>query len=205
MTGQPRKRGPRGDITAQHLLSAAEHVLQAKGLAALSLRAVAREAGVTPNVLYTYFDDMADLRNKLGDEFVARLNLTLLKITPAADGLRHFLLHVLDVFSRSPGHVELLASQRIAGNNALALNEALLDFFIDSVGHSPAHAAGITRLVTEWVHGRLLLSPSNTGSAGFHTALARLDTNRYPRTVATQALPDDESALETLITAITTT
>ena len=203
MTGQARKRGPRGDITAHHLLTAADRLLRTGGSEALSLRGVAREAGVTPNTLYTYFTDMADLRNRLGDRFLSGLDLSLLTGATPAVSLRRFLVHVLDVFAASPGHVELLAAQRIAGVGAFALNEALLTFFM-STGHSQERAAGITRFVTEWVHGRLLLSPSNSGSATFQTALSDIDLKRFPRTAATLTTPDDEAALDLLIAAFTT-
>ena len=156
-----RRRGPRGDISADLLLAAGERVLAARGLTGLSLRAVAREAGVTPTAVYTYFADMADLRHRIGDRFLGTLDLSLLTSPPAAAGLAAFLRHVLDVFAHAPGQVQILASQRILGTHALALNEALLAFFIDRVGHSPAGAAAATDLVTEWVHGTLLLSPSN--------------------------------------------
>lgn len=156
-----RRRGPRGDISADLLLAAAERVLAARGLPGLSLRAVAREADVTPTAVYTYFADMADLRHRIGDRFLGTLDLDLLTSPPAAVGLEAFLRHVIDVFAQAPGHVQILASQRILGPHALAVNEALLTFFIDRVGHTSAGAAAATDLVTEWVHGTAMLSPSN--------------------------------------------
>ena len=56
-----RRRGPRGDITRADIVAAAERVLAAKGLAGVSTRSVASEAGVSPNSLYTYVHDMDDL------------------------------------------------------------------------------------------------------------------------------------------------
>lgn len=173
-----RRRGPRGDISADLLLSAAERVLGAGGLAALSLRAVAQEAGVTPTAVYTYFSDMADLRHRLADRFLGTLDLDLLTASPPAAALRAFLQHVLEVFGHAPGQVQILASQRVVGPDALRLNEALLNFFIDRVGHRPPEAAAATDLVTEWVHGSLLLSTSNLPLTG-DVSLAG-----YPRTAA---------------------
>jgi AcrR family transcriptional regulator len=197
-----RRRGPRGDVSARLLVDAADRVLSRGGLPALSLRAVAAEAGVTPNALYTYVDGMADLRHRLGDAFLGRLDLSLLVDEPPRDALRRFLEHVLDVFENSPGHVQLLASQRIAGPHALALNEALLEFFIDGVGHDPVRAAGITMFVTEWVHGRLLLSPSNAVSESFTTALGRVDLAAYPRTAEMLATPGEDLGVELLVEAV---
>lgn len=148
------------------LLAAADRVLDAGGLRALSLRAVAREADVTPTALYTYFTDMADLRHRLGDRLLGRLDLGLLTALPAEQSLRQFLRHVLQLFAGAAGQVQILASQRILGPHALALNEALLTFFIDRVGHSPHAAAVATDLVTEWVHGTVLLAASNLEMPG---------------------------------------
>ncbi len=164
-----------------------------------------RGAGVTPNALYTYFSDMGDLRNRLGDDFLATLDLLMLRAGRPERALHTFLLHVLDVFSASPGHVQLLASQRIIGPHSLALNEALLDFFIDDVGHSPEKAASITLLLTEWVHGQVLLSPSDGPTGQAHSALSRIDLSDYPRTAAMLATKTDSSALEMLVRAVTST
>jgi AcrR family transcriptional regulator len=194
-----RRRGPRGDVSTATLLRAADRVLRDKGTAGLSLRSVAREAGVTPNVLYTYFDDMADIRNRLGDDFLGRLDLALLRTSPPREGLRRFLRHALDLFQASPGHVQLLASQRIAGAYSLALNEALLDFFIDTAGHHPRRAADVTVFLTEWLHGTLLLSPSNPVTESFTTALARVDLTAYPRTAAMLSTPGGDAGIDLVL------
>lgn len=164
-----------------------------------------REAGVTPTVLYTYFEDMGELRNRLGDSFLGGLDLSLLRNGTPPEGLRTFVRHVLDTFNESPEHAALLAAQRIAGVHALTLNEALLNFFIDAVGHPPPIAAGMTTFLTEWVHGRVLLSPSNPATDGFTHALSRLDTADFPRTMAMLSTPGDESGVvDFVLEAITT-
>ncbi|MBZ2198494.1 TetR/AcrR family transcriptional regulator [Occultella gossypii] len=203
MTTVRHRRGPRGDISAEDILRAAERLLDTGGAAALTLRAVASEAGVTPTAVYTYFGDMADLRNRLGDDFLGRLDLGLLGVRPPAQALHRFLRHVLEVAEAAPGHVQVLATQRVAGPHSLALNEAFLEYFSDAVGHPPNRAAGLTTLVTEWLHGRLLLSPSNAASAAFTTALATVDLADYPRSQQMLATNDDGSALDLLVSAIT--
>lgn len=199
--GRARRRGPRGDVSVEALLRAAEEVLEAEGLPGLSLRSVARTAGVTPNALYTYFDDMADLRNRLGDRFLGRLDLDLLQEPRPRQALRGLLHQVLSVFDASPGHVQLLAAQRIVGPHSLALNEALLHFFISTVGHPPQRAADITVFVTEWVHGRVLLSPSNTVTEPSSTALERLDLAAYPRTAEMQVTAGNDAGIDLVIEA----
>lgn len=66
-------------------------------------------------MLYTYFAEMARLRTRLGDDFLGRLELARPRCDPPREGLRRFLRHLLDVFASSPGHVQVLATQRVVG------------------------------------------------------------------------------------------
>lgn len=176
-------------MTLPLLLEAADRVLTARGADGLTLRAVAEEAGVSPNAVYTYVEDMSELRHHVADAFLGRLDLDLLTAEAPPEAFSRFLLHVLEVLGASPGHLALLASDRIGGPHALALNEALLRFFVDGVGHPLPHAAACAGLVTEWVHGALLLSLSGATSPAFGRALARADLTDYPLTAATP--PED--------------
>lgn len=176
-------------MTLPLLVEAAEQVLAERGAEGLTLRAVAQQAGVSPNAIYTYVEDMGDLRHHVADAFLGRLDLDLLRSGAPAEAFPRFLLHVLEMLRSSPGHLALLTSERIAGPHALALNEALLRFFVDGVGHPLPYAAACTGLVTEWVHGALLLSLSGDTSPAFRRALARTDLADYPLTAATP--PED--------------
>lgn len=202
MTTQQRRRGPRGDLSSEVLLAAADRLLDSGGISGLTLRALARQAGVTPTVLYTYFEDMEDLRNQIGDRFLGHLDLTLLGQGTASEALHVFLDHVIETFDRAPGHAAVLASQRIVGPHALMLNEALLGFFVERVGHPLPMASGITGFLTEWVHGHVLLTPSNPATERFGNALARQDLSRYPRTMASFITPEGD-ALRLVVEALT--
>lgn len=62
-----------GDLR-RALVGAAQRILEAEGPAALSLRAVAREAGVSPAAPYHHFKDKAELLDAVSDEGWTRLN-----------------------------------------------------------------------------------------------------------------------------------
>lgn len=203
VSNKGRRRGPRGDISANDLAAAASRVLETAGLDGLSLRAVAAEAGVTPNAVYTYFVDMSELRNRVGDAFLACLDLTLLEVDDPVAALAGFLRHVLDSFADAPGHVALLASQRIIGEHSLALNEALLDFFVERLEHDLARAAVSTGILTEWVHGVAALAASDAATDRTLERLATFDPSRYPRTAAAFSLPSAEDvAIELLVATL---
>lgn len=199
-SGTPR-RGPRGGISRTDILAAAERILLADGLDALSVRAVAGEAGITANAVYTYVASMAELRNALADTFLGTLDLPLLQHPDPRQGLRRFLEHVLDVFGRHPSHVEILARQRVMGEGALGLQEALLTFFETRCGWDPARAADTTMFLTEWVHGHTLLSPSDIPFPEWARPSAG-DLERFPRTAAAFDLPGSGSAVDLPLRAI---
>lgn len=201
MNSVPVRRGPRGGISRTDILAAADRVLVAGGLAALSVRAVAREAGVTANAVYTYVTSMAELRNGLADAFLATLDLSLLQDDDPQRGLRCFLEHVLEVFRASPSHVEILAQQRVVGEGSLDLQEALLTFFEIRCDRTPARAAEATMFLTEWVHGHTLLSSSNIPLPAW-AELSTSDLERFPRTAATLNRPTHGSALDLPLAAI---
>ncbi len=203
VTSKANRRGPRGDISANDLAAAASRVLEATGPDGLSLRAVAAEAGVAPNAVYTYFTDMSELRNRLGDDFLGRLDLEVLKGDEPARAMAEFLAQVLAVFAAAPGQVALLAEQRIIGEHSLALNEGLLDFFVDRAGHSLARAAAATGMLTEWVHGVAVLSSSEANVGRTQERLAAFDPARYPRTASAFGLPaDDDAAIELFVSVL---
>ena len=62
VTAAPRRPGPRSDVDVRTaLIDAAEHLFGTTSVDAVSLRAVAREAGVAPAALTHYFPDKAAL------------------------------------------------------------------------------------------------------------------------------------------------
>ena len=61
------KRYHHGDLS-RALLAAARHIVEAEGPSALSLRAVAREAGVSAAAPYHHFKDKAELLSALADQ-----------------------------------------------------------------------------------------------------------------------------------------
>jgi AcrR family transcriptional regulator len=62
-----------GDLR-RALVDAAQRILEAEGPTALSLRAVAREAGVSPAAPYHHFKDKGELLDAVADEGWHRLN-----------------------------------------------------------------------------------------------------------------------------------
>ena len=75
-----------GDLR-RALIDAARRLLEAEGPSALSLRAVAREAGVSPAAPYHHFKDKGELLDAVGHEGWEMLNQALTNARAQADGL----------------------------------------------------------------------------------------------------------------------
>ncbi len=74
-----------GDLR-RALLRAAVVILEREGPSALSLRAVAREAGVSPAAPYHHFKDKSELLNAVAAEGFSRLKTALAEALAAAHG-----------------------------------------------------------------------------------------------------------------------
>ena len=82
------KRYHHGDLR-RALLDAAVTILEREGPAALSLRAVAREAGVSPAAPYHHFKDKSELLYAVGTQGFERLKVAMSQAVAKAKGERH--------------------------------------------------------------------------------------------------------------------
>jgi AcrR family transcriptional regulator len=74
-----------GDLR-RALVEAARHILESEGPTALSLRAVAREAGVSPAAPYHHFKDKAELLDAVANEGWDMLNAAMAAARDSATG-----------------------------------------------------------------------------------------------------------------------
>ncbi len=83
---QAESRGERKERTRQALLEGTLALAAERGFAALSLREVARSAGIVPTAFYRHFASLDELGTTLVDEGVRQLRLALrdLRRTPDA-------------------------------------------------------------------------------------------------------------------------
>ncbi len=86
MTEQVETRGERKERTRRALLDGTLALAADRGFAALSLREIARSAGIVPTAFYRHFTSLDELGTSLVDEGVRQLRLALreLRRTPDA-------------------------------------------------------------------------------------------------------------------------
>ncbi|WP_039796598.1 TetR family transcriptional regulator, partial [Nocardia araoensis] len=85
MSEQAATRGERKERTRQALLDGTLALAAERGFAALSLREIARSAGIVPTAFYRHFASLEDLGATLVDDGVTALRLALREVRRNAD------------------------------------------------------------------------------------------------------------------------
>lgn len=147
------RRGPRGDIDQRVILDAAMRVLKREGsISAVSLRMVARELGVAPNAIYTYFQSMNAVWHEAKER---QLGLVLPDATPDTAcgrcGLRGLLEGIAKTHSGEL--LDLFQHQSRLGQESFEFAEMLLSY-AQTAGVAPRYARNIILI---WLSGRASL------------------------------------------------
>lgn len=186
-----RGRPPR--LTRAEIVAAARRVLEDEGVAALTMRRVAREVGSAPMGLYHHVADKDELLLALLEEEAASLEPPPLPDDPRARivTIARFLRDVLD---ERPWVLQAITPGRRFGPAALPLVEEILAGFV-ACGLTPEQAAVAYRTLWFQITGELTVrhartrrsTPAATSPApaphtsGFAEATMReLDAERMP-------------------------
>lgn len=122
------KRGPRGDISADDILSAADDLVIKLGDASkVSLRMLAGHVGVSANAIYTYFPSLDAVLHELADQRLGRLRAANLLADPCPHcGLRELQNRARDLFA-TPGTRALMRYQPVLGKESFRLSETVME------------------------------------------------------------------------------
>lgn len=116
-------RGERKERTRRAMLDAALRLSAENGLATVSLRHVAREAGIVPTAFYRHFDSVEDLGLALVDETTASLREMMRRVRsehPGPGEIIELSAAVLaDQVANHPAHYTFLVRERNSGPPAV--------------------------------------------------------------------------------------
>lgn len=199
MTEMPQRRrpGPKGTLSDQTILDAAQNLLSSGGAGAVTIRGIAAQVGVAPNAVYTYFPGKAAVLRALVERLLGEVDLD--GLTDRTHPWRHRLQSLAVEFRTRllshPGAVNLLLSGPMDGPNALALRERLLEVFADA-GLEPDDTARASYVLTTYILGSIALEaaelehsgpppPEDERVAARHVGFTAMPSDRYPRTAAT--------------------
>ncbi len=141
----PRSRRPRGSLSRDVILDAAEAIASGDGYEALSMRAVAARLGAVPMALYNHFATKEELVNALLDRVLSRF-------VPAGD-LKGFARAHRRVLTDHPWAVAPIFSHPNPGGAAVTIGEnALGILFAAGLSEQDAMAAfsGLIALNYGW-------------------------------------------------------
>ncbi|HET6938431.1 MAG TPA: TetR/AcrR family transcriptional regulator [Nocardioides sp.] len=178
------------------MAAAALRLLDEEGPAALSVRRVAAELGVMPNAIYTYVPDRSGLERSVVELVLSQSDLTLLDGAPSRwrRRVRAYAVSLRTLLLDHPGVALLLMSAPMDGPTAVEVGERLLGVLADGGLGPTARARGVWLLIVH-VLGSVALDVAETDGrrplaseadrvAGRRAALAFLDEEVWPRSVA---------------------
>ncbi|MQY07772.1 TetR/AcrR family transcriptional regulator [Actinomadura macrotermitis] len=194
--GSPARRGPKRSADRGAVLAEALALVDAGGLPALTMRALASRVGLTPGALYTYFPDRAAIVAALVDHLLAEADTAPLLdgALPWQERLTRFALGLREVLLRHPGAVPAMLAGPFTGPVALTVGERMLHALGDA-GLKPGDAARASYTVMVYVLGAIALeaaeitpgapaAPEADRVAERRAAFGHLDPAAYPLTHA---------------------
>jgi AcrR family transcriptional regulator len=146
------KRGPKLSLSGEEIARRAIAIADAEGLAAVTMRRVAEELGVTAMSLYTYFPGKSELLDVMVDLALGHLDLS----AEVGDGWRAKLEHVSRekwaMWLRHPWMLEISPVRPVMGPNLMARFEYELRA-VDGLGLEIVDMDRVVSLVEGYVHG----------------------------------------------------
>jgi TetR/AcrR family tetracycline transcriptional repressor len=164
------RRGPgeRAGLSRAAVVDAARNLLERGGVVAISMRAVARSLGVSPNALYSHVADKDALVDLLLDDLLAAVPRPVDVVDPMA-ALVDLLAATFDALAKAPDLVAVaLSRQGSRGDAAVELGE-LMDALL-ARGGVDGDVAGARRVLIVHVIGFAAFAVP-PGGAGVGTPL----------------------------------
>lgn len=139
--GVRAKPGPKPRFTHADVVEAALAVVDADGFSELSLRAVARELGVTAMALYTYVASRQDLYRLVVDRLISDQLADFVWPERWPEALRAFADSLSELIDQHPAIIEAFAAGQMRTQIAMSVADQMLQRLLD--GGLPVRAAGV--------------------------------------------------------------
>jgi AcrR family transcriptional regulator len=196
-----RTSAAKAELSRSAIVDRALSIADSEGLAAVTVRRIAVEFGVTPMALYWHVSNKDELLAAMGDEFFANLAIGEYD-DDWADELRAIMRALVESLRKHPASAPLAAQRVMTCENGLELSERTLALLLRA-GFNQTQTSDIARsamqtavmLVTSEA-GSELDVPAEEREAHMHAkqaALAALPSNQFPSVRAClQSLTDCE-------------
>lgn len=180
-----RGPNPRGSLSRDRVLDAAERVVEQDGFAALTMRRVAAELGAAPMGLYRHVTTKDDLVDGLLDRVLASFDFEPDAQRPWRADLARWARAHRDVLIAHPEAVPQLVVRPNPGPGATRIGEAAFGI-LNRAGFDPRAAASAFAALLSLNYGwaSFAAARARSGGADLREALAALPADTYPHTAA---------------------
>jgi AcrR family transcriptional regulator len=151
-TREAPRRGPRPRLTVEQIIGTATRIADTEGLAALSMRRVGEELGVTAMSLYTYVPSKAELVDLMIDSALGELEPVMIDGAGWRASLERAARQNWDLFRRHPWMLQTSMSRPVLGPNTLRRYDHELRA-VDGVGLSDVDMDLVVTLLSNYVRG----------------------------------------------------
>lgn len=179
-------------LSPSAVVDAALSLADAEGLAAVTIRRLAKDLGVTPMALYWHFRNKDELLDGMVDRIYEQIDPTVNPSASWSEQLRTLLGSLIDALRTHPTSAPLLATRNTNSESSLRVIEAALDI-LRRGGFPPAEATQLVRHILSSLTNLVSDVPgSGPREASEELADARrrtrlflelLPPDRYPRLV----------------------
>ncbi|MFI6392805.1 TetR/AcrR family transcriptional regulator [Nonomuraea sp. NPDC050540] len=172
-------RAPRGTLSHQVILERATHLMDAEGLGAVTVRRLAKDLGVQPMALYTYFKSKEEILAALYDSLLAAIEVPE---SPDAglDGVRQIMREFFRLLTEHPA----IMKAGSGGQGDTRLAEVVYALLLNS-GIERRTAVGIASSLVRFTIGSASIYQERAGWNADHWSKVRhslreLPAERYP-------------------------
>jgi len=177
-------------LSRERIVEAAAALVDAEGLAAVSVRRLATELGVAGPSLYHHFPTKADILDAVADAVVAQVDVSSFATHDWHEALRLWAYSYHQVLSAHPNVVPMLARGPGRRPAALAMADAVYGGLI-AAGWPPARATHIGALMRYLVTGAAL----GSFALGFDED-PQLYADRYPHLRSAHLLVEHQHSVD---------
>ncbi|NJC72534.1 TetR/AcrR family transcriptional regulator [Planosporangium thailandense] len=177
-------------LSRQRIVATATAVIDAEGLAALSIRRLATELGVQGPSLYNHFATKEEILDAVADAVIEQVDISVFGRFDWRVALRRWARSYRDALTAHPNIVPHLAQGPGRRPTALAMADAVYGGLVDA-GWPPARATHIGALMRYFVAGSAL----GSFARGFVDD-PQLYADRYPHLTRAHLLADHQKSVD---------
>jgi TetR/AcrR family tetracycline transcriptional repressor len=144
---EPRGPGVRAGLTRAAVVATARRMVDQHGLAALTMRRLATDLGVTPNTLYSHVADKSALLDLLMDDVAGEVHAPAVEAAEWREGLRALFASTRRTVAAAPELAPLFLSRAPRGPNVLRLGELTLQLLARGGVEGPAAVRALRALL----------------------------------------------------------